>query len=128
MNFQSLMRVGAVALALCALSGSSLIAAPPAKRFNDAQRSEIGQIVHDYLIAHPDVLVEAMNELQTREDAAAKQRVSSMLKSKPAEVYNDGYSFVAGNPKSNITLVEFFDYNCGYCRKAFDKMMALASP
>lgn len=126
MVYQSLLRAGAIALALCALSASNLTAAPPAK-FNDAQRTEIGQIVHDYLIEHPEVLVEAMNELQAKEEAAAKARVADILKSKPNDVYNDGYSFVAGNPKAQVTLVEFFDYNCAYCRKAFDKMMTLAA-
>jgi protein-disulfide isomerase len=127
MIYHSLLRAGAMALALCALSASSLTAAPT-KSFSDTQRSDIELIVHDYLVKHPEVLVEAMNELQAKEDAASKSRVADILKSKPNEVYNDGYSFVAGNPKSQITLVEFFDYNCGYCRKAYEKMMALAAP
>jgi len=74
------------------------------------------------------VLVDAMDALQAKQDKAAKDKAAAVIKARPSEIYSDGYSFVAGNPNAKITLVEFFDYNCGYCRKAFSKMMTLAAP
>ena len=98
------------------------------KSFSPAQEAEIGAIVKQYLLDHPEVLVDAMNVLQAKQDQAAKDKAASVIKSRPGDIYSDGYSFVAGNPNAKVTLVEFFDYNCGYCRKAFEKMMTLAAP
>ncbi|MFZ1990268.1 MAG: DsbA family protein [Alphaproteobacteria bacterium] len=119
--------VAAASLALIAGTMTSAAAAAP-KSFSPAQQAEIGDIVKQYLLDHPEVLVDAMNALQAKQDQAAKDKAAAVIKSRPGDIYNDGYSFVAGNPNAKVTLVEFFDYNCGYCRKAFDKMMTLAAP
>jgi protein-disulfide isomerase len=116
----------ALAASLCLLIPACAQAAG-AKAFSDAERSEIGEIVKAYLLEHPEVLVDAMDALQSKQEAADKAKAAAVIKTRPHDVYTDGYSFVAGNPKAKLTLVEFFDYNCGYCRKAFDKMMTLAS-
>jgi len=120
---------GALAMLLAgALSIASIARAAETRSFTPAQRAEIGDVVRAYLLDHPEVLVDAMNALQAKQDKAAKDKAAAVIKSRPNDIFNDGYSFVAGNPKAKVTLVEFFDYNCGYCRKAFDKMMSLASP
>jgi protein-disulfide isomerase len=126
---RSVLAGATIALIGSMLCGATLGApASTPKSFSDAQRAEIGQIVRDYLVNHPEVLVDAMNALQAKQDAETKAKADAVIKQNPAEIYNDGYSFVAGNPKAKVTLVEFFDYNCGYCRKAFAKMMTLAKP
>jgi protein-disulfide isomerase len=99
-----------------------------ASSFSDKQRSEIGQIVHDYLLEHPEVLLDAMQALQDKQAADAKAQAAEVIQAKPKELFHDGYSFVAGNPHAKVTVVEFFDYNCAYCRKANPKIMQLAKP
>lgn len=85
----------------------------------DMSQDEFEQRVHDYLLAHPEVVNEALNRLQEKqgeEDAAAGR---AALKAHATEVFDDSDSPVSGNSKGDVTVVEFFDYNCPYC-----KMMA----
>ena len=123
---------GAAALLLVAgiaIAATNAASNPSLKSsFTPDQQAEIGAIVKSYLMEHPEVLVDAMDALQAKQDQAAKDKAAAVIKSRPNDIYNDGYSFVAGNPNAKVTLVEFFDYNCAYCRKAFDKMMTLAKP
>jgi protein-disulfide isomerase len=83
------------------------------KRPDDARR-----IVKEYLLEHPDVLREAVAELNRRTTEAA-------IKSNAAALYNSGKQVVLGNPKGSVTLVEFVDYNCGFCRRALDDLVGL---
>jgi protein-disulfide isomerase len=119
-----------IAFAAAALLASAALPARAAdtRSFTPAQRAEIGDVVRAYLLDHPEVLVDAMNALQAKQDKAAREKAEAVIKAHPNEIFNDGYSFVAGNPHAKVTMVEFFDYNCAYCRKAFDKMMTLAAP
>jgi protein-disulfide isomerase len=84
-----------------------------AKRPREARR-----IVQDYLLANPDALREAVAELNRRTTAAAINRNAAAL-------YNSGKQVALGNPKGSITLVEFVDYNCGFCRRALDDLLGL---
>jgi protein-disulfide isomerase len=108
------------ALALCA---APLPAS--AQSFTDTQRSDIEAIVRSYLIAHPEVLEEAMNELSKRQAAEeAAQHVAAI--SKNAEtIFNSPHGVVLGNKDGDVTFVEFFDYNCGYCKRAMADMLDL---
>ena len=93
----------------------ALTAAQAASPFNEQQRQAIGEIVRDYLLKNPELLQEVMAELEKRQ--AEQQRVaqSSALKENRQTLLNAPHSIVAGNPQGDVTLVEFFDYNCGYC-------------
>jgi len=85
----------------------------------DTSQDEFEQRVRNYLLAHPEVISDALNRLEAKQgeqDAAAAQ---AALKAHAAEVFQDPDSPVSGNSKGNVTVVEFFDYNCPYC-----KMMA----
>lgn len=99
--------------------------AAESSRFSGADKKAIETIVHSYLIEHPEVLTEAFQALQAKEDVASKEKASAAIEKRPQDIFADGYSFVAGNPKAKLTVVEFFDYNCGHCREAFPKLMAL---
>jgi len=104
------------------------IAAPHATRaaeFSDAQRGEIEKIVRDYLVSHPEVLQEAMAELEKRQAAAEAEKHKDAVKEHAATLFSSPRQVVLGNPQGNVTFVEFFDYNCGYCKRAMDDMMAL---
>jgi len=99
--------------------------AAESSRFSGTDKKAIEEIVHSYLVEHPEVLTEAMQALQDKQDAAAKAKTSTVIEKRPNDIFADGYSFVAGNPKAKVTVVEFFDYNCGHCRDAFPKLMGL---
>jgi len=104
------------------------IAAPHATRaaeFNDGQRGEIEKIVRDYLVSHPEVLQEAMAELEKRQTAAEAEKHKDAVKEHADALFSSPRQVVLGNPQGNVTFVEFFDYNCGYCKRAMDDMMAL---
>ena len=89
------------------------------------ERTAFRAEVKAYLLENPEVLMEAKEVLQAREDAAAVNRDLEMLAANKDAIFNDGYSWVGGNPEGDITLVEFVDYRCGYCRKAHDEVAEL---
>ena len=84
----------------------------------DAFRTE----VRDYLLENPEVLVEAMSVLQAREESAAIAQDAQLLQTYHDALFNDPNSYVGGNPDGDITIVEFTDYRCTYCRKAFSEI------
>lgn len=75
------------------------------------------QRVRDYLLKHPEVIMEAVQRLETRRRAAEDGEAQAVLKSRADEVFRDPASPVGGNPAGDVTMVEFFDYKCPYCRK-----------
>ena len=94
-------------------------------QFTPEQRDAIGLIVRQYLLANPEVLEEAVAELERRRDeAAAVQRGEAMIAYRDTLLRSDR-QVVLGNPEGDITLVEFFDYNCTYCRAAHGDLMRL---
>ena len=115
-------------LLVSALFALALIGAPvatSAQSFTDTQRSDIEAIVKNYLISHPEVLEEAMNELSKRQaaDEAAKHEAS--VAKNAGEIFNSPRGVVLGNKDGDVTFVEFFDYNCGYCKRAMADMLDL---
>lgn len=95
-------------------------AAPLARAgdFTDPQKSNIEAIVKAYLLANPDVVVEALGEYEKRQKMAETEQAGLAIAENRAEILSEKGGGVAGNPKGNITVVEFFDYRCGYCKKA----------
>ena len=73
--------------------------------------------VHDYLVKNPEVIAEAVQRLETRRQAAEESEAQKALESRADEVFHDPATPVGGNPTGDVTMVEFFDYNCPYCRK-----------
>jgi protein-disulfide isomerase len=118
-------------LKLCqatALLGA-LTAAPAAMAqnalFNEQQKQAIGEIVKDYLMKNPEVLTEVIAELEKRQAEAQQVSQASAVKETQQSLLNASHSYVVGNPSGDITLVEFFDYNCGYCKKALADVQTL---
>jgi protein-disulfide isomerase len=81
--------------------------------------------VRAYLIENPEVLVEAMEVLRARDDANAVQKDAQMLSQNKQALFADPASYVGGNLNGDITVIEFLDYRCGYCRKAHDEVAEL---
>lgn len=90
-----------------------------------AERAQFHAEVRAYLIENPEVIAEALEVLQSRQDMAALQRDEQLLVDNAAYLQNDPNSWVGGNPDGDITVVEFMDYRCGYCRKAIEAVEEL---
>ena len=114
---------------LLAASAMSLVVAfgafSPANAFDDAQKKEIGAIVKDYLMTHPEVLVEVQQALEKKQDDARMAQAQVAVKQNHDEIFNAPADLSLGNPKGKVTIVEFFDYNCGYCKRAISDMDAI---
>ncbi|MDX2201205.1 MAG: DsbA family protein [Hyphomicrobiaceae bacterium] len=87
--------------------------------FTPQQREELKQLVKDVLLANPEIMLEVQNALEARMDKIQAERMAVALKEHANELYRPTGSGIAGNLKGDLPLVEFFDYNCGYCKKAF---------
>ncbi len=96
-----------------------------AQSFSPAQRDEIGDIVKDYLLKHPELLKEVMEELERRQQTADAEKARTAIKEHSATIFSSTRQVNLGNAKGDVTLVEFFDYNCGYCKRALGDMMDL---
>ncbi|KZD21499.1 DsbA family protein [Tardiphaga robiniae] len=110
----------ALALALC---GAPAVAS--AQTFNDAQRGEIQKIIKDYLITHPEILEEVSAELTKRQAQAEAEKHQAAIAANANTIFNSPRGVVVGNKDGDVTFVEFFDYNCGYCKRAMDDMVGI---
>src|ERR1700731_704320 len=115
-------------LLLPALFAVALCATPPvasAENFSGGQRGEIETIIRNYLIAHPEVLEEAMAELNKRQAVAEAEKHETSVAQNSDMIFNSPRGVVLGNKDGDVTFVEFFDYNCGYCKRAMADMLDL---
>jgi protein-disulfide isomerase len=112
-------------LLLCA--GAALVWAMPlhAQTFSETQRSEIEGIVKAYLIAHPEVIQEVMTEIEKRQAEAEAEKHKEGVKQYSKVLFYSPRQVTLGNPDGDVTMVEFFDYNCGFCRRALVDMLDL---
>lgn len=85
---------------------------------DSTDRADLESQLRTYLLANPDVLIESVNGLQAREQAAENNELTAVISQRHDEIFNDPSSPVGANPNGDATLVEFFDYNCPYCRQA----------
>src|SRR3977135_4290990 len=111
-----------------ALFALALLSAPPsasAQSFSDIQRGDIETIVRNYLLAHPEVLEEAMAELSKRQTAAEAEKHEASVAKNAEAIFNSPRGVTVGNKDGEGTFVEFFDYNCGYCKRAMTDMLDL---
>src|SRR6201989_2881964 len=111
-----------------ALFALALVAAPQtlsAQNFSDTQRGDIEKIVREYLLKNPEVLEEAMNELSKRQAAADAEKHQASIAKNAEVIFNSPRGVTVGNKDGDVTFVEFFDYNCGYCKRAMSDMLDL---
>jgi protein-disulfide isomerase len=113
----------------CLTAGIVLLASAPARaepaKPVDLPVEQIEKIVRDYLLREPEVVYDALQELQRRQEEAAAARQRVAIAEHQSELMNDHASAVGGNPDGDVTLVEFFDYRCAYCRRVVSSMRAL---
>ncbi len=110
MKITSLLTLGALAVA---------IASPvtmAAETMSPEQQKQVEKIVHDYLVNNPEVLMEASQALQQKQQQTAQQQAKNAISANAKQLFSETLA-IAGNPKGNVTLVEFFDYQCIHCKK-----------
>jgi protein-disulfide isomerase len=112
--------------ALTALLVAVPAAAPArAQSFTAEQRGEIERIVKDYLLSHPELLQEVMSELEKRQAQAEAEKHRAAVKEHSPAIFASPRQVTLGNPQGDVAVVEFFDYNCGYCKRAMTDMLEL---
>jgi protein-disulfide isomerase len=114
-----------LALAAAMACGALPLAAPARADIAPPQKAEIEKIVHDYLIANPEVIRDAIEELERRQKVAEADSRRAAVTKTADKLFNSAKQAVIGNPSGDVTLVEFFDYNCGYCKRALDDVAKL---
>ena len=112
------------ALTLALLLGTQATAVE-LEAMTDAERAAFRAEIRSYLLENPEVLMEAIGVLEQREQAAKTNNDVAMAQNNAALLFDDGHSFVGGNPDGDITIVEFMDYRCGYCKKAHPDVASL---
>ncbi|MCA0421992.1 MAG: DsbA family protein [Proteobacteria bacterium] len=105
-------------VAFAALTGPVLAQSTP-------PRAEIEAIIKDYLLKNPEVIQEALIELDRRQRDAETAARARVLKDDSGVIYQSKYNAVVGNPQGDVTVVEFFDYNCGYCKRGLADLQRL---
>jgi protein-disulfide isomerase len=127
LNLRRLARSAAFAAAafLGASLSSTTLGAVNATESGAVNKGEVEKIVHDYLIANPEVVRDAIEELDRRQKVAEAESVKRVLAKSSDKLFNSKYQEVIGNPAGDVTLVEFFDYNCGYCRHSVGSVAKL---
>jgi len=95
-------------------------------RFNANETKAIEQIVRNYLVENPEIMLEVFAKLEERREAADKAAAMAAIAENKSSLFEDAYSFVAGNPNGDITIVEFFDYKCPYRKRAVDDILDAA--
>jgi protein-disulfide isomerase len=113
-------------LAVMTAAAFAALATPVhAQSFSEPQRDEIRNVMREYLLSHPELLEEAMGELQKRQQKAEDERHIAAVNANSATIFSSPRNVVVGNSKGDVNFVEFFDYNCGYCKKAMTDMVDL---
>jgi protein-disulfide isomerase len=111
------------ALGLVLLAAPAMAAAPAA--FTEGQKDEIRAVVKDYLVQHPEVMEEVLTNFQTYMQKKEEDRINSLVEANYVDLSSTASGTVMGNPAGSITVIEFFDYQCGYCKKITPDLKAL---
>lgn len=132
MNAANVIRIGfitsAIALSFFAAQAQTTATSQTVSKapvVSNEQKENIEKIVREYLLSNPEVIRDAMRELDIREQKARMERAAKAMAGLKADIYDDPASPVVGNPKGDVTVVVFFDYNCGYCKKSLPELQGL---
>jgi len=112
------------------IAAVALIAAPvfspiSANAFDGAEKTEIEQIVKDYLLSNPEIILEMQTAIEERQRVAEEEQRTQALAAAGDRIFNNPDDGVIGNANGDVTVVEFFDYNCSFCRRAHADLVTL---
>lgn len=120
MTFRSL-----IAVATLLFSMGLPVQALDIAQMSPAERAAFRAEIRTYLLENPQVIMEAVAVLEQRQQETQGQMDRDLVAANRADIFDDTHSWVGGNPDGDITLVEFMDYRCGYCRRAFPEIEQL---
>lgn len=117
---------------LAGLLVSTALWSAPAQAFDienmtDAERDAFGEAVRGYFLENPEVMLEIVTALEERQAATQATDDLELVRMNADGLFNDGFSWEGGNPEGDITIVEFLDYRCGFCRRAFPEVSELVA-
>src|SRR5262249_8934989 len=110
MSFIALLLACPIVIAMQIPAAASADLTPP-------QREAIEGAIHDYLMQHPDVLMRALRDAQHKMKGAENDKATKAVTDRRHEIFSDPATPVGGNPQGDVSIVEFFDYRCPYCKK-----------
>ena len=117
--------VAVPALALLLASQAWAPAGASSHGLSPTQKKQVEEIIRQYLLQNPEIMVEAINNLRTREEAEQAKGIETILAGRREDIERDPASPVSGNAKGDVTLVEFFDYRCPYCKRVHETVQTL---
>lgn len=122
-----LLRPIGLALCLCfAAATTPVLAQAPAPGLTPEQRAAVVALIRETLLQNPELIQEAMVELERRNTLAQAEAQRSAVTAEKANLIDPATSAILGNPQGDVTIVEFMDYNCGFCKRALEDVRALA--
>lgn len=95
------------------------------KKVQSNNDNHIKDVVKDYLITNPEIMLEVQDALEKQQSSKLAKTQSSAIQAMSDDIYNSSYDAVIGNPNGSVTIVEFYDYNCGYCKQSYPDMQKL---
>lgn len=110
------------------LAGSALLPlGATAQALDDQQKKEIGAFIREYLLANPEVMLEVQEALEKKQEETRAAQTTTGIAANKQAIFASADDITLGNPKGDVTVVEFFDYNCGYCKRALSDMEEILS-
>lgn len=97
----------------------------PVAGLTDGQRVQLRAEIRAYILENPEIILEAIQILEERRNQAEVNADQRLVAQHHEAIFNDGFSHIAGNPDGDVTLVEFSDYRCGFCKRAHPEIKAL---
>lgn len=107
------------------LIGMSMAVPLPAAALDDTQKQEFGAFIREYLLANPEIIEEMSQALEIKKEAESRVMAESAIANNKDAIFNAPEDIVLGNPAGDVTVVEFYDYNCGFCKRAMTDMIDL---
>ena len=115
----------ALALAIPGPAPAQQQSRPALSDMTETEREALRTEIRAYLLEYPEILMEAINILEARRKVDSQQVDAALIAANSEQLYYDPNSWVSGNPDGDVTLVEFSDYRCGYCKKAHPELQEL---
>lgn len=88
-------------------------------------KKELGEFIREYLVANPEILLEAQQSLKKKQQEEQLRQAEAAIAGNKEAIFQSVHDVTLGNPKGDVTIVEFYDYNCGYCKRALSDMEAI---
>jgi len=115
------------ALVAAGVTSPSRLTTPASAATEGGDRASFGKRVRDYLVTNPEVLVEAMQELERRQDGQRDAVAQKAIREHKTELFSDPDNPVGGNASGDVVIVDFNDYQCPYCKRAHQAIKSVVA-